>query len=428
MLWIFSVRLRYFREANKARDAKLLKQFTFLILSSLFGSMVMEAKLPQLTPAGTQELDAALSLITAKEEPPGLVALVANQDEFLYHQAFGKQDVGQNIDMNTDSLFRIFSMTKPVTSLAIMMLYEEGLLDLDDPASKFLPQYKNHPILDGFNISTGTYTTAPAKKEFTIRHLLTHTAGFGYIFKSETVGLLKNASGKKVHDLPLMFEPGSQFMYGPNTHVLGFVVEALSELSLDAYFEEKIFEPLGMTETTFVLDPADLPRRVTRHERIDGKLVELPNPEKPDTYFRGDYGLKSTAQDYAKFLQMLLKVSSGDESQLIQPGTFALMAQNQIGPLDLVQEEGALNHRSRPLPIGGGRDKFGLGFQIAIMEAKHLRPRGSLSWSGIANTFFWIDPTHKISAVFLMQINPHGEEAAISALFEFEQTVYRNLN
>lgn len=388
----------------------------------------MEAKSHRLTSAGIQELDAVLSKLTKKGEPPGLVALLVNQDELLYHKAFGKQDVGKDIAMNTDSLFQIFSMTKPVTSLAIMILYEGGMLDLDDPASKFLPQYKNHPILDGFNISARSYATAQAEKEFTIRHLLTHTAGFGYIFKNETVGLLKEASRKKVHDLPLMFEPGSQFLYGPNTHVLGLIIEAISGLSLDKFFREKIFQPLGMVETTFVLDPADLSRRVTRHERIDGKLVEQPNPEKLDRYVRGDYGLKSTAQDYAKFLQMLLKVSAGEESHLIQPNTFALMAQNQIGHLDFVQDEGALNHGSRPLPMGGGSDKFGLGFQIAVMEAEHLRPRSSLSWSGIANTFFWIDPIHKIAAVFLMQIDPHGEESAISALFEFEQSVYRNLN
>ena len=183
-----------------------------------------------------------------------------------------------------------------------------------------------------------------------------------------------------------------------------------------------------MRETAFAFPDSERVRLAARHERVDGNLLEKPNAQSGSAYVRGDHGLKSTAGDYVKFLQMLLKVAAGDTSQLIQPQTFALMAQNQIGPLDLVQDQGAMNHRSRPLPSGGGRDKFGLGFQISVMEAENLRPRGCLSWSGIANTFFWIDCQNRLAAILLMQVDPYGDEACISALFGFEQAIYRHLD
>jgi CubicO group peptidase (beta-lactamase class C family) len=387
----------------------------------------MQTKPPELSTNGIQEMDAFFKKVTEEGEPTGLVALVANRKEFLYHKGFGKQNVGKDIEMEPDSLFRIYSMTKAVTSVAIMMLFEDGLLGLDDPASQFVPAYRNRPILDSFNVSNSSFTTNPAEKEITIRHLLTHTSGLGYAFKSETVELLKEATGKGEHKLPLMFEPGSQFLYGPSTHVLGRLIEAISGKSLDVFFKERIFDPLGMKETFYALPESAYRRLVTTHLRKEGSLVELPNPGKHPVYLRGDYGLISKGADYIKFLQMLLQVAAGDETQLIKPSTFHLMAQNQIGPLDLIQDLGSMQHRSRPFPSGGGRDKFGLGFQISVDEALDLRPRGCLSWSGIQNTFFWVDPKNEIAAVLLMQVDPYGDDACISTLLGFEQAIYRNL-
>ena len=372
-------------------------------------------------------MDALFEDVTNQGEPAGLVALFANKETILYHKAFGKQNVAKDIVMRPDSFFRIYSMTKAVTSVAIMMLYEDGLLELDDPVSKFVSYYKDRPILDDFNISTSSFTTKPAEKEITIRHLLTHTSGFGYGFKSGTIELLKEATGYGELKLPLMFEPGSQFLYGPNTHVLGRVVESISGKSMDVFYKEKIFDPLGMEETFYELPESAYQRLATVHDRNEGDLVELANPAQISVLLRGDYGLISTAVDYIRFLQMLLKSAAGDSARLIKPSTFNLMAKNQIGPLDLIQDEGRMHHRSRPLPMGGGRDKFGLGFQISVYEAGGLRPKGSLSWSGLANTFFWIDPKNEIAAVLLMQMNPYGDEACIKTLLGFEQAIYRNL-
>ncbi|MDA0347376.1 MAG: serine hydrolase [Verrucomicrobia bacterium] len=387
----------------------------------------MHANLPEFSKNGIRELDVFFNIVTEDGEPPGLVALVSNKRDILYHKGFGKQNVAKDIDMDPDSFFRIFSMTKAVTSVAVMMLFEEGLLRLDDPVSRYVPVYGNRPIFDSFNDSGSSFLTKPAEKEITIRHLLSHRSGFGYGFKSETVELLKELTGKGEHKLPLMFEPGSEFLYGPSTHVLGRVIESISGKSLDGFFKERIFEPLGMENTFYELPDCAYERLVTTHERREASLVELPNPEKLPVILRGDYGLISRAGDYARFLQMLLQVTAGDDSQLIKPATFGLMAQNQIGEINLPQDPGAMNYRSRPFPAGGRNDKFGLGFQISVDEVPDLRPKGCLSWSGIQNTFFWIDPKNEIAAVLLMQVDPYADAACIAILLGFEQAIYRNL-
>jgi len=387
----------------------------------------MQEKLLKLSESGIQELDAFFQAVTDQKEPPGLVAIVANKDSICYHKGFGKQNVGKDIDMKADSFFRIYSMTKVITSVGIMMLFEDGLLDLDDPASQYVPAYKNRPILATFNVSDSSFTTKPTENEITIRQLLSHTSGFGYGFKSETVEMLKQATGKGEHKLPLMFEPGSEFLYGPSTHVLGRVIESISAKSLDEFFKERIFDPLGMENIYYELPDSEYELLVTTHERKENLLAELANSEKLPVFLRGDYGLISKGEDYITFLQMLLCVAGSDESQLIKSSTFDLMAQNQIGEIKLPQDPDTMNYRSRPFPAGGENDKFGLGFQISVDEAPGLRPKGCLSWSGIQNTFFWIDPKNEIAAVLLMQVDPYGDEACISTLLGFEQAIYRNL-
>ena len=387
----------------------------------------MKEKRTELSIKCIEEMDAFFKKVTAAGEPPGLVALVSNKRDILYHKGFGKQSVAKDLDMDPDSFFRIFSMTKAITSVAVMMLFEEGLLSLDDPASLYVPAYGNRPIFDSFNDAGSDFSTKRTDNEITIRHLLTHTSGFGYGFKSETVEMLKTLTGKGEHKLPLMFEPGSEFLYGPSTHVLGRVIESISGKSLDVFFKEKIFEPLGMENTFFELPDSGYERLVTTHERKRDSLEELRNPEKLPVILRGDYGLISMGGDYAKFLQMLLKVAAGGQSQLIKPSTFAFMAENQIGEISLPQDPGAMNYRSRPFPRGGCKDKFGLGFQISVDEAPGLRPKGCLSWSGIQNTFFWIDSKNEIAAVLLMQVDPYADEVCIATLLGFEQAIYRNM-
>jgi CubicO group peptidase (beta-lactamase class C family) len=384
---------------------------------------------PSIPAGGKAALSQFLSEAVARGHVPGVVALVVNRDGVLYHDAAGQLDVARGVEMRPDAIYRIASMTKPITSVAVMMLVEGGKLALDDPVSSHLPDFDGRQVISTFHAADGRYQTRPASRPMTVRHLLAHTSGLGYAIFSPTVARLMQGTQKSEPDLPLLHDPGDRWTYGVNTRVLGHLVEKVSGQPLDVFVRTRIFEPLKMTETTWVVPPDNVSRVVTLHQRRDGTLVEQPNAPALRAPVEGDRGLFSTAGDYARFLRMLLNGGRLDGAMLLSEGSVRLMGQNQIGAV-MVEEQPAVDTaRARPFPLGAGRDKFGLGFQIAALDERYsnLRRPGSLSWAGINNTHFWIDPTREIAVVVLMQVLPFYDEASIRILREFEALVYRYL-
>lgn len=384
---------------------------------------------PSVSAAGKAALSQYLSGAVQRGDVPGVVALVVDRESVLYQGAAGKLDVARGVDMPADALFRIASMTKPVTSVAAMMLVEAGKLGLDDPVSKYVPGFEGRPVLARFNTADGTYDTRPAKRPVTIRHLMTHTSGLGYGFSSPIVSRLAQGNREKEAGLPLLHDPGDKWTYGTSTRVLGQVVEKISGQPLDVFFRDRIFGPLKMTDTSFVVPPEKVSRVVTVHQRVDGKLVEQPNTPVQQSPVNGEGGLYSTARDYGFFLQMLLNGGSLHTVKLLGAKSVAMMGANQIGSVVVDEQPAADPARTRPFPLGAGRDKFGLGFQIAVRDERYakLRNPGSLSWAGINNTHFWIDPDSHIAAVVLIQVLPFYDEACIRVLREFEELVYRQV-
>lgn len=348
----------------------------------------------------------------------GAVGFISRDSKIVYNRAFGVSDVETKELMKTDDIFRIASQTKAITSIALMTLFEEGKFLLDDPISKYIPEYAHPQVLDKYNPSDTTYTAVPANREIRIRDLLTHTSGIDYpgigsqnmnaIYAKATIptGFVseKIILGEKIRamgKLPLVHNPGERFTYGLNTDVVGYLVEILSGETLDQYFRKHIFEPLGMNDTYFYLPQ-------TKHERLakvisEGENKKLVNtsgdfvnyPLAEGTYYSGGAGLSSTTKDYAIFLQMLLNKGEYNGKRLLARRTVELITSNQIGKLNL------------------GTDKFGLGFQITTSEGQGRFgiSEGSFSWGGYFSTTYWADPKEKLVCLLFLQQSPfsHGE-------------------
>jgi len=383
--------------------------------------------------AGKSALTRAMESAVERGDTPGVVSLVVGRDGVLYEGAAGKFNIAQDKAMPVNAIFSIASMTKPVTSVAIMRLFEEGKLKLDDPVSKYLSGFDKLQVITNFNEKDGTYETRPAKREITIRHLLTNTSGFGYGFANFTEKRLKDgANGKDEWELPLVNDPGEKWNYSPSTAVLGMVVEKISGESLEAYFQKHIFEPLGMVDTSYAVPLEKQPRMVTKYSRVDGKLQELPQPTipaAPTAPFRGDCCTYSTVQDYGRFMQMLLNGGHLGAARILNESSVEMMGENNIGAKFVELQAAADPARTRPFPLGAGHDKFGLGFQIASGDPEFARYRsaGSMSWAGIYNTEFWIDRKRQIGVVMMMQMLPFYDDGAIRTLREFEELVYKDL-
>jgi methyl acetate hydrolase len=369
----------------------------------------------------------------ARGDTPGAVALVVDQHRVLYEGAAGKLDVARKIAMPQNAIFAIASMTKPVTSVAIMMLYEQDKLKLDDPVSKYLPGFDNLRVITKFNEKDATYETRPAKQAITIRHLLTHTSGIAYAFSNPIEYRLTQATKKNEWELPLVDDPGEKWNYSPSTRVLGMIVEKITGNSLETYYQEHIFKPLKMVDTSFAV-PAEKQSRVPRQYRhAGGSLQEVEPqavaPSKPTPPLRGDGGLYSTAQDYGKFMQMILNGGRLGSAKILSESSVRMMGENQIGSIFVELQPDADKQRTKPFPLGAGHDKFGFGFQIASGDPQfaNYRSPGSLSWAGIYNTEFWIDPVKKIGAVQMMQMLPFYDDGALRTLRNFEKLVYESV-
>lgn len=401
-----------------------MKTTTIRLLVLLFGVVSVAARA-----ASPAEMSAWLASRVTDTQVPGLVAMVVDAQGTRYVGAFGRQDVAGNVAMREDTIFRIASMTKPVTSLAVMMLVEEGKVALDDPVDRYLPEYANPRVVESFFPLDRVFTTRPAARSITLRHLLSHTSGLAYPFTSLTLTQLQG-SGDNARPLPvptpLLHDPGTMWTYGESTRVLGLVVEKVSGMGLEAFMKQRIFAPLGMNETFYTVPAAMRGRVATVHRRVDGQLLETPNPAEVTAPPNGDGGLHSTAADYAKFIRLFLNGGRApDGTQLVKAGTIRSMGEDQLGAVRVRLQESVSPGLSAAFPLGAGLDGFGLGFQITASPGMPgLRSPGSLSWAGIFNTEFWIDPVRGVGGVLLMQYLPFYDREAIDTLLGFEQRAY----
>ena len=405
------------------------------VITSLFALHIAShgnAQAPNISQDGEHALDDYLRQVVRDTYIPGIVALVTNREDAIYAGAFGSRSVAQGLPMTVDSIFRIASMTKPITSAAVMVLVEEGEVGLDDPASIYLPGRLPEEVFETFDPTDNSFTSRPANAAMTVRHLLSHTSGLGYNIFDEILFPLLGPQRPPTTQLnhPLLHDPGARWTYGESTRVLGYLVESVSGQGIDAFLAERIFAPLGMNETGFAVASEDNARLVALHTPVANGLAEQPNPEGTvSVLVRGDGGLFSTARDYARFMRLILNKGLGDDgARLLGADTVDLMAQNHIGDLRVRLMPAPDASMARPFPLGAGVDTFGLGFQIAAgHDSATMRSPGSLSWAGINNTQFWIDPDAGIGAVLLMQYRPFYDEAAIETLRGFEAQVYRHL-
>jgi methyl acetate hydrolase len=376
-----------------------------------------------------QQMDDAVK----RGDTPGVTELVVDRQGILFEGAAGKADIEKGVAMRTNAIFNIASMTKPVTSVAIMMLMEQGKLKLDDPVSKYLGAAYEHPqVISKFNDKDATYETRPAKTVMTVRQLLSHTSGIGYSFTNPIEYALVNKTKKGEWELPLLDDPGTKWNYSASTRVLGLIVEKVTGSPLEPWYQEHIFKPLGMMDTSYAV-PADkqsrLPVQYTRFTGTIAALPKTPVPSTPTAPFRGDGGLYSTIEDYSKFVRMLLNNGTLGSAKILSPASVKMMGENQIGSIFVERQPDADKQRTKPFPLGAGKDKFGLGFQLASNDPamSKFRSPGSMSWAGIFNTEFWVDPVKHIGGVHMMQLLPFYDDGAIRTLRGFEETAYREL-
>ena len=381
-----------------------------------------------LSQQGTTALSAFLRTATEGGDVPGVVVAVVNKDGTLYHEAFGRSSTLRNTPMAKDTIFNMASMTKPVTSVAIMMLVDEGKLKLDDEVAKFLPKYGNPVVISRFNDANASYETRPAKRPITIRHLLTHTSGIGYGFSSPTLTKIMQKTMRGELDLPLLFDPGESWAYGASTRVLGEVVEAVSGQTIDAFLGARILQPLGMRDTSYLVPSSKYSRVVAVNARgADGTFVERPLPATLPANVAGDGGLYGTASDYALFLRMLLNEGRLGNTRLLSEKSARAMFENHMGKVVVQPQESANQALSRNFPLGAGKDRWGLGFQLAAERQANRRSAGSGTWAGIFNTHFFIDPDKEIGVVVMMQTLPFYDEASMRVYAGVEEAVYANL-
>lgn len=366
-----------------------------------------------------ERIDVVIEKDIRSNKISGAVALVARDGKIVYHKALGYADVGERREMNTDAIFRIASMTKAVTSVGVMILYERGHFQLNDPISKYLPEFSEPQVAVAFDDDGRIMETRPAEREISIVDLLSHSSGISYgafggplsaSYKQAEIidGLtITNATladtMSRLAALPLLFDPGERFEYGLNTDVLGYLIEVISGKTLDRFFRDEIYEPLGMQDTYFYLPDDKADRLVTLYADVDGLNpstgtegdIILDDPDFPikgaRTYFSGGAGLSSTAYDYFRFIQMLQNNGELDGRRVLGRKSVELM---RTGRIDW---------------DGDGNGDFGLGFQVTgdLGKAGEISSPSAYAWGGAFNSAYWIDPEERLVAVFMSNVRPY---------------------
>ena len=383
------------------------------------------------------KIDAVINAEIASGKIPGAVALVARNGKIAYFKSFGFADIDAQTPMQKDSIFRLASMTKAITSVGAMILYERGLFQLNDPVSKYIPEFTNMRVVSDLDANGDVSTTVPATEQIKIIDLFTHSSGISYPFASNNVqksyvdaGVIDGMTSRDITladqmkllaTQPLLFEPGSGYVYGLGLDLLGYLIEVVSGKPLDQFFTEEIFTPLNMQDSYFYLPNSKSDRLATLYAEVgeEGLTVSrghesniiLDNPRYPageiHSYFSGGAGVSSTAFDYSRFIQMLLNNGELDGSGILSRKSVDLMQSPRIDS------------------SGDQIPDFGLGFEVIVDPAKagELGSIGSYSWSGAFLTSYWIDPSENLIAVFMSQVRP--SQSDIRA--KFNTMVYQAL-
>jgi methyl acetate hydrolase len=411
---------------------------TFMVTSA--AALATTAHVPAFAQTGDAasrktKIDAMLQKAADAGDVPGVVAVATDRNGTIYEGAFGKRILGQPEPMTADTVVWIASMTKAVTGAAAMQQVEQGKLDLDAPAAKIVPDIAKAEVLEGFD-GSGQPRTRKPKREITLRHLLTHTAGFSYDIWNTDIA--KYMEAKKVPGIiscqnvalttPLLFDPGERWDYGINIDWAGKMVEAVSGKRLGAYLAENLFAPLGMNSTAFKIT-VDMRARLAKIHQRDDKdaftpLMDLEIPQEPE-FEMGGGGLYSTAGDYLRFVRMILNRGKAGSTQVLKPETVELMSKNNMGDIRV----GLLKTAAPPLSndaefFPGVPKGWGLSFQINLDKAPTGRPAGGLMWAGLANSYYWIDHTTGIGGVYLTQILPFADKKSLPLYYEFEKAFY----
>jgi CubicO group peptidase (beta-lactamase class C family) len=385
-----------------------------------------------------KKIEMMLENAVKTEKIPGATAIICRNGKIVFQKAFGKADVPGNIAMKNDNIFRIASMSKAITSTAVMMLWEEGKFYLDDPISKYIPEFKNPVVLADFKMKDSSYTTIPAKSEITIRQLLTHTSGLGYgvidgderikaiykkagivdLFTTEPVKIGDNI--KKLAKMPLHNNPGEKYVYSEGLDVLGYFIEIMSGMTFDEYLQKNIFEPLGMTDSYFYLPADKIGRLVKVQTKKEGKWMHFTDsfydveyPAKgARKFYSGGAGLSSTAKDYATFLQMYLNQGELNGKRLLSRTTVTAILSDQLGDL-----------------WGANKNTSGYGLAFGLLkELGQARGGkgsiGTFDWGGYFNTSYFADPKEQIIGVIMKQTQRIDDDTSE----RFRQMIFNSLD
>ena len=383
-------------------------------------------------------IDSVLKQAVDARDVPGVVAMAATDKGVLYEGAFGPRALDASAGMTPDTVFRIASMTKAIATVAAMQLVEQGKLKLEEPVPAIDPALGSPQVLEGFDAS-GAPKLRPAKRPITLRHLLTHTAGFTYdIWSPDTVryvkatGLPNRATGKVVAlRTPLAFDPGDRWLYGINIEWTGRLIETVSGQALEDYFRERIFGPLGMKDSTYVTSNEQRARQARLHTRgADGALAVQPLEPVPvkGEFWPAGGPLYSTARDYLVFLQMLLNGGSFNGARLLKPETVALMNQNHVGNIPCGVLKAELRNLSNDVDFFPGADiRWGYGYMLNLQAGPNGRSAGTVSWGGLFNTYYWLDPVKHVTGLIMTQILPFADERAVKLYGQLERGVYDSL-
>jgi len=382
-------------------------------------------------------IDAMCQEAIKNNEVPGIVALIARKGKIVFHEAYGMADNGSSRKMKTDDIFRIASQSKAITSTAVMMLWEEGKFRLDDPVSKYIPEFKNPQVLTSFRYADTTFRTIPADREITIRHLITHTSGLGYgvIDGDERIKMIYKKAGitdlfttepitieqsvKKLAKLPLHHHPGDSYTYSEGLDVLGYFIEVVSGMPFDEFLRKRLFDPLGMNDTWFYLPKSKAGRLVTVQQQQNGSWEKFPvtfyDTDYPikgaKAFFSGGAGLSSTAKDYATFLQMYLNGGELNGVRILSRTTVQSIMGNQTSDL-----------------FGGPSRYYGLAFGVTTQQGQDMGGNGSkgtFDWGGYFNTQYFADPVEQTIGILMKQTQgPVNDQTR----WKFRQLVFQAID
>jgi CubicO group peptidase (beta-lactamase class C family) len=409
-----------FKKSKTMNKTIFALSFTFLFITSVAQPNAANKSRNILTivdKAVKARIDATLKSFVDSGKVAGVSALIFEKDREVYFNAFGYADREAKIPMDRNTIVRIYSMTKPITGVALMTLYEKGAFQLDDPLSKYAPEFADVKVYKGVDAS-GNLILEPAKRPITIRDITRHTAGFAtgtdlpglaeLVKKTDPMNPNNTLTemAKKLASLPLLFHPGDQWAYGPSVDVQAYLVERLSGKPFDQYLKETIFDPLGMNNTRYVVPESDRKRFAAMYRKSDdGKLTRIPNEE--DTFNTknwplkpGGFGLTSTLDDYMKFARMLVNKGTLGSITILKPETVKLMATNHLS--DTISQRMWLPTKGQ---VGFGID-FAVRLRPPTSKEENNGVVGEFFWDGAASTLFWVDPVNDLTAVLFIQIFP----------------------